>query len=97
MASITLPRPSRKGNLANVVAPIPVNTRATIAEKRSEKEREKMRVSTEERAPWHVLRETRTRLCSPGYIVDLVATIALYYRDTLQLPSNQKKIRECIK
>jgi hypothetical protein len=24
MASITLPRPSRKGNLANVVAPIPV-------------------------------------------------------------------------
>jgi hypothetical protein len=26
MASITLPRPSRKGNLANVVAPIPVNS-----------------------------------------------------------------------
>jgi hypothetical protein len=25
MASITLPRPSRKGNLANVVAPLPVN------------------------------------------------------------------------
>jgi hypothetical protein len=24
MASITLPRPSRKGNLANVVAPIPI-------------------------------------------------------------------------
>jgi hypothetical protein len=24
MASITLPRPSRKGNLANLVAPIPV-------------------------------------------------------------------------
>jgi hypothetical protein len=25
MASITLPRPRQKGNLANVIAPIPVN------------------------------------------------------------------------
>jgi hypothetical protein len=33
MASITLPRPSRKGNLANVVAPIPVkNVGPMVAE-----------------------------------------------------------------
>jgi hypothetical protein len=33
MASITLPRPSQKGNLANVVAPIPVKIGPTVAEK----------------------------------------------------------------
>jgi hypothetical protein len=45
----------------------------------------KMRVSTEERTPWHVLYEARTRLCSPGYMVDLAATKELYYRDALEL------------
>jgi hypothetical protein len=45
MASITLPRPSRKGNLANVVAPIPVNIGPTVAEKvgRTRKEKEEKR------------------------------------------------------
>jgi hypothetical protein len=89
MASITLPRPSQKGNLFNVVAPIPVNkNRANGCRTRREKEkRKKMRVSTEEQTPWHVLCEARTRLCSPGYMVDLVATKELYYRDTLELSS----------
>jgi hypothetical protein len=40
MASITLPKPSRKGNLANVVAPIPVNkNRANGYRTRREKEK----------------------------------------------------------
>jgi hypothetical protein len=42
MASITLPRPSRKGNLANIVAPIPVNkNRAKGCRTRREKEKGK--------------------------------------------------------
>jgi hypothetical protein len=50
MASITLPSPSRKGNLANIVTPIPVKiVRPTIAEQRGRKrKRKKTRVSTEE-------------------------------------------------
>jgi hypothetical protein len=40
MASITLPRPRRKGNLANVAAPIPVNkNRANGCRTRREKEK----------------------------------------------------------
>jgi hypothetical protein len=71
MASITLPRPSRKGNLANIVAPIPVKIGPMVAEKGGRKrKREKTRVSTEART-----RETRIQLCSPtGYKVDLAAT-----------------------
>jgi hypothetical protein len=41
MASITLPRPSRKGNLANIVAPIPVKIGSTVAEKGGKKREEK--------------------------------------------------------
>jgi hypothetical protein len=41
MASITLPRPSRKGNLANVVAPIPVKIGPMVAKKEGERERKK--------------------------------------------------------
>jgi hypothetical protein len=43
MASITLPKLSRKGNLANIVTPIPVNIGPTVAEKggRRRKEKEK--------------------------------------------------------
>jgi hypothetical protein len=41
MVSITLPRPSRKGNLANVVAPIPVKIGPTVAEKGGRKRKEK--------------------------------------------------------
>jgi hypothetical protein len=84
MASITLPRPSRKGNLANVVAPIPVKIGPTVAEQGGRKRKgEKMRVSTETRT-----RETGIQLCSPtGYMVDLAATKELNYRDTLQLSS----------
>jgi hypothetical protein len=37
----TLPRPSRKGNLANVVAPIPVKIGPSVAEKEGERERKK--------------------------------------------------------
>jgi hypothetical protein len=64
------PRPSRKGNLANVVAPIPVKIGPSVAEKRREKEKgKKTRVSTEART-----RETGIQLCSPtGYMVDLAA------------------------
>jgi hypothetical protein len=77
----TLPRPSRKGNLTNVVAPIPVKIGPTVAKKRREKEkgkRRKTRVSTEAHT-----RETGIQLCSPtGYMVDLAAIKELYYRDT---------------
>jgi hypothetical protein len=76
----TLPRPSQKGNLANVVAPKPVNkNRANGCRTRRKKEkRKKMRVSTMART-----RETGIQLCSStGYIVDLAATKELYYRDT---------------
>jgi hypothetical protein len=41
MTSITLPRPSRKGNLANVVTPIPVKIGPTVAEKGGRKRKEK--------------------------------------------------------
>jgi hypothetical protein len=41
MTSITLPRPSRKGNLANIISPIPVKIGPTIAEKRGRKRKEK--------------------------------------------------------
>jgi hypothetical protein len=41
MASITLPRPSRKGNLANVVAPKPVKIGPSVAEKAGRKRKEK--------------------------------------------------------
>jgi hypothetical protein len=41
MASKTLPRPSRKGNLANVVAPIHVKIEPTVAEKGGRKRKEK--------------------------------------------------------
>jgi hypothetical protein len=86
MASITLPRPSQKGNLANVVAPIPVKIGQTVAEKGGRKRKEKeeqTRVSTEART-----RETGIQLCSPtGYMVDLATTKESYYRDTLQLSS----------
>jgi hypothetical protein len=41
MASITLPRPSQKGNLANVVAPKPVKIGPTVAEKGGTKRKEK--------------------------------------------------------
>jgi hypothetical protein len=81
----TLPRPSQKGNLANVGAPIPVqNVGPMVAEQGGRKrKRKKMRVSTEVRT-----RETGIQLCSlTGYMVELAATKALNYRDTLQLSS----------
>jgi hypothetical protein len=79
MVSITLPRPSRKGNLANVVAPIPVNNIGPkVAEQGGRKRKgKKTRVSTEART-----RETGIQLCSPiGYMVELAATKVLNYRD----------------
>jgi hypothetical protein len=85
MASITLPRPSRKGNLANVVASIPVNSVGPMVAEQGGRKRQgkKTRVSTEART-----RETGIQLCSPtGYIVDLAATKESYYRDTLHLLS----------
>jgi hypothetical protein len=76
----TLPRPSQKGNLANVVAPIPVKIGPSVAKKGRKKEKgKKTRVSTEART-----RETEIQLCSPtGYVVDLAATKESYYKDTL--------------
>jgi hypothetical protein len=41
MASIILPTPSRKGNLANVIAPILVKIGPTVAEKGGRKRKEK--------------------------------------------------------
>jgi hypothetical protein len=41
MASITLPRPSRRGNLANVVTTIPVKIGPMVAEKGGRKRKEK--------------------------------------------------------
>jgi hypothetical protein len=42
MASITLPRPSRKGNLANIIAPIPVKIIGpTVTEQGGRKKKEK--------------------------------------------------------
>jgi hypothetical protein len=73
MASITLPRPSQKGNLANVIAPIPMKIGPSVAKKGGRKRKEKRRktrVSTEARA-----RENGIQLCSPtGYMVDIAAT-----------------------
>jgi hypothetical protein len=49
----TLPRPSRKGNLANVVAPIPVKIEPTVAEKKEgERERKKKKNEGEYRATY---------------------------------------------
>jgi hypothetical protein len=49
MASITLPRPSQKGNLANIIAPIPLKIGRTVAEQGGRKKKEeKTRVCTEE-------------------------------------------------
>jgi hypothetical protein len=52
MASITLPRPSRKGNLANVVAPIPVKIGPTVAKKEGERERKKKKNEGEYRVTY---------------------------------------------
>jgi hypothetical protein len=41
MASITLPRPSRKGNLANVVAPIPVKSVGPMVAEQGGRKRKK--------------------------------------------------------
>jgi hypothetical protein len=41
MASITLPRPSQKDKLANVVAPIPVKIGPSATEKGGRKRKEK--------------------------------------------------------
>jgi hypothetical protein len=86
MVSKTPPRPSQKGNLANVVAPIPVKIGPSVAEKggrKRKKKEKKTRVSTEART-----RETRIQLCSStSYMVDLAATKESNYRDTLQLSS----------
>jgi hypothetical protein len=41
MASITLSRPSRKGNLANIVAPVSLKIGPTVAEKGGRKRKEK--------------------------------------------------------
>jgi hypothetical protein len=74
-------QPSRTGNLANIVAPVPVKIGPTVAEKGGRKRKEKRRktrMSTEART-----RETGIQLCSPtGYMVDLAATKELHYRDT---------------
>jgi hypothetical protein len=81
----TLPRPCRKSNLANIVAPIPVKNIGPMVAKQEgrKRKRKKTRVSIEART-----RETGIQLCSPtGYMVDLAATKALNYRDTLQLSS----------
>jgi hypothetical protein len=40
IASIIMSRPSRKDNLANIVAPIPIKIGPSVAEKEEEKERE---------------------------------------------------------
>jgi hypothetical protein len=37
------------------------------------KKKRKTRESIEEETPWHVLCETKTRLCSSGYMMDLAA------------------------
>jgi hypothetical protein len=80
----TLPRPSQKGNLANIITPIPVKIGPSVAKKGGRKRKEKRRktrVSTKART-----RETGIQLCSPRcYMVDLAATKESYYRDTLQL------------
>ena len=41
MASITLPRPSRKGNLANVVTSKPVKVGPRVADKRGRRDKRK--------------------------------------------------------
>jgi hypothetical protein len=88
MASITLPMPRQNGSLANIVDLILVQKNRVNG---CQNKREKA-MSTEERNPWHVLNETRTRLCLSGYMVDLAAAkLALQTnRNTLQHPSTQK-------
>jgi hypothetical protein len=48
----TLPRPSQKGNLANVVAPIPVKSGPTIAKKGGRKRKEKKKNEGEYRSTY---------------------------------------------
>jgi hypothetical protein len=72
MASITLPRPSRKGNLANVIASIPVKIVGPMVVEQGGRKRKgkKTRVSTKAHT-----RETGIQLCWPtSYMVDLAAT-----------------------
>jgi hypothetical protein len=52
MASIILPRPRRKGNLANVVAPIPVKIGPTVAKKEGERKRKKKKNEGEYRCTY---------------------------------------------
>jgi hypothetical protein len=55
MASITLPRPSRKGNLANAVAPKPVNKNRANGEVvmvASGAHREEEKDGEQEEGPW---------------------------------------------
>jgi hypothetical protein len=48
----TLPRPSRKGNLANVGAPIPMKIGPTVAKKEGERERKKKKNEGEYRGTY---------------------------------------------
>ena len=58
MASITLPRPSRKGNLANVVISNLYNIRPSVAGIGGERQKKKKQsVSTKERTPARTQRD----------------------------------------
>jgi hypothetical protein len=52
MASITLPRPSQKGNLANFITPIPVKIGPTVAKKEGEREKKEKKNEGEYRGTY---------------------------------------------
>jgi hypothetical protein len=86
MASITLPRPSQKGNLANVIAPIPVKIGPSVAEKGGRKRKEKK--EGEYRGTYS--RDWNSAVLAYRLYGGLSGNKRLY-RDTVQFPS--KKIR----
>jgi hypothetical protein len=94
MASITLPRPSRKDNLANVVAPIPVNSVGQkVAEQGGGKRKRNKKNEGEYRGTYS--RDWNSAVLAYGLYGGLSGN-KRSYRDKLQLPSKQSKIRERI-
>jgi hypothetical protein len=85
MASITLPRPSRKGNLANVVALKPVKIVGPMVAEQGGRKRK--RKKNEDGYQGTYSRDWNSAVLAYRLYGGISGNKRPYYRDTLQLPS----------
>jgi hypothetical protein len=85
MASITLPRPSQKGNLANVGAPIPVKIVGPMVAEQGGRKRKRKKNEGEYRGTYS--RDWNSVVLAYRLYGELSGNKELYYRDTLHLSS----------